>query len=230
MRKRKMNKTLLGMVSIVAISIPMTASGQTEDIFPPTDGQVMEPATPGTNNQLSNSGVIPKDNTNPPDDPDGKRDIILDDNEIAFRLTMINGKMNSIYKLCGGIMGSEILNFGCDQKQWTAEVDTGRNRLGQIWVFSLHGDTGANQLYGCIIGESEKKVSCNTTSVPTPPTEQELIIDWSQRSATGIPSTFSQTPGSQSIDREDIRRQSQQQSEGNNNDDEEEDDQDEDDN
>jgi hypothetical protein len=48
MRKRQMNKTLLGMVSIVAISIPMTASGQTEDIFPPTDGQVMEPATPGT--------------------------------------------------------------------------------------------------------------------------------------------------------------------------------------
>lgn len=184
-------------------------------------GQVMEPVLPGTensvsnqglqpvpDNQLSNSGIIPKDNELG-DSGLPKKTITLEDNEIAFHFTMINGEMNSIYKLCGGIMGNEILNFGCDQKQWTAEVDTGRNRLGHIWVFSLQGDIGRNQLYGCIIGETEKKISCDTTNVPTPPTEQELIIDWSQPSATGLPSTFSQTPGEESIDRSDIQRQGQ---------------------
>jgi hypothetical protein len=190
---------------VIVLAIPLVlvvtiAYGQSEMGMPPMP-----------DNQLSNDGIP-------------KKTLTLDNDDIAFHLIMTNGKMNSIYKLCAGVMGPNPTNFGCDQKQWTPEVDTGRDQLGHIWEVSISGDVGQDSFYGCVIGETEKKVSCNMTSVPTPPTEQQLIVDWSQSSAINLPATFRPYPSDEDTLKAEMQRQQQGQpgSDNNNNLEEEE--------
>ena len=192
--------------------------------------QVMESAEPGTENSVSNQGLQPKSTPDtslsnsgiPKEEPDNN-DIVLEDDQVAFRFRMENGVVGNTYRLCASVTGEIIENMGCDQKQYTAEDDTGDGSIGHIWVFSLSGKIKNSMLYGCAIGDNEKKVSCNITSLPTPPAEQVLNLDWSESSPMDMPATFRPYVSSEDDIRQQAASQQQQQKEeGNNNEDEDE--------
>jgi hypothetical protein len=99
---------------------------------------------------------------------------------IQFTLKVTNAVPDNMYRLCGGTVGGVPMNFGCG--------GTG-TELTNNWNFTLPNSLNS-QLYGCVVGDDEKKVSCSTAPLSQTDTTQNMVIDWSKKSATGIPDTF----------------------------------------
>lgn len=204
----RVESVLLAGATILATVLitPMTSNIQ---------AQVMEPVEPGTENSVSNQGFQTQ---------------TLNPDELKFVLTVENGTIGGIYRICAGTTGEVIKNFGCkDLNAYTPEIDAGSGNLSHWWLISFEdeGNLRNTMLYGCIIGDTEKKVSCDMTSLPYLPAEEEMIIDWSRPSKTDMPPTFSPYFGDESnIGPQQFQQpQSERQNEGdrdNNNEEEEE--------
>jgi hypothetical protein len=99
---------------------------------------------------------------------------------VQFTLQVTNAVLDNEYRLCGGTVGGTPMNFGC----------SGRGtELTNNWNFTLPNSLNS-QLYGCVIGDTEKKVSCSVTTLSQTDVTQNLVIDWSKKSAMGMPDTF----------------------------------------
>ncbi len=210
---------LRGIMILAIVAISSTAAQ--------INAQVIEPVLPGTensvsnqglqpvpDNQLRNSGLVPKEQEKP-----------LEPDEVRFVFGVEHGELNHNYRLCAGITGEFIQNFGCDSYTWDIETDTSGS-IGHYWLFSIENAKNS-MLYGCVIGDTEKKVSCQVTALPQPPTEQRVTIDWSKPSPMDMPPTFRPYISDAGDLRAEMQgmAQSQRQNDdkGNNNDDEDED-------
>lgn len=161
-------------------------------------------------NQLSNSGQDPI----PEPADDGKRE---------FTLAVTNAVPQDTYKLCGGTIGIITMNWGCEATLKGSQLNPDQNneRSAYKWPIEAINDFQGTMIYACVIGETEKKVSCNVTGIPQVE-DTQLTIDWSKPSRMPVPATFSQIDESMNQIEQRMGQQRQQQS-NNDNEEEEED-------
>ena len=99
---------------------------------------------------------------------------------VQFTLQVTNAVPDNIYRLCGGTVGGVPMNFGCGGRG---------TELTKNWNFTLPNSLNS-ELYGCVIGDTEKKVSCSLATLSQTDVTQNMVIDWSKPSATGMPEHF----------------------------------------
>lgn len=103
-----------------------------------------------------------------------------------FKVFVQNAIPTNDYRICAGSTGTVPSNFGCERSFKGSELlDTGYD-----WI--LTASPKNTILYGCVIGDTEKKISCNVSAMPQEGQTTELSIDWSQPSPMDLPSTFRQ--------------------------------------
>lgn len=114
-------------------------------------------------------------------------------NQALFSIFVNNAEPNNDYRLCGGTVGNVKENFGCGEILKGSQLIQG---YGSTWKFSRSGDTSNSDLYGCVIDNTKKQVSCDVAIMAETGNQRSLYIDWSLPSNMGIPSHFSPIAGS----------------------------------
>jgi hypothetical protein len=168
--------------TMLLVSTLSMSYAQSELGMPP-----MESAEPATENSLSNQGLKPAPDTSLSNSGIPQQEQEEDELTVA----VIDAVPNNNYRICGGTIGETPVNFGCEITLKGSVLNgDGSGRQAYTWPLEELKQLKNTMLYACVMGEEEKKVSCNVTGIPQT-VGAEITIDWSESSRMQVPATFS---------------------------------------